>query len=114
MLAVIVMTFCLPAAPASDVWTPPPAWLDRTMQLESSGNRWAVGDGGRSRGPYQIQRRIWQHYGGRKPWSTWAHNPGESRRVARIILDQCASACKRVGKPVTFTNVRWFYRHGGF
>ncbi len=74
MLAVIAMTLCLPAAPGSDRWTPPAAWLDETMRRESSGDRLAVGDGGRSRGPYQIQRRIREHYGGRKPWSAWSHD----------------------------------------
>jgi len=114
MLAVIVMTFCLPAGTAADVWTPPPAWLDETMRRESSGNRLAVGDGGRSRGPYQIQRRIWEHYGGRLPWSKYAHDPVEARRVATLILLDCARACKRAGKPVTFSNARFFFRHGGF
>jgi len=42
-------------------------------QAESSGNDYAVGDGGNSKGPYQIQRAYWQDackYGGVK----WDYN----------------------------------------
>jgi len=89
------------------------AWLQRTMELESGGDHAAIGDGGRSRGAYQIQRATWQHYS-RRPWATAAHDPAESRRVCRLILVDCERACRRAGWRVTFTNVRWFYRHGGF
>ena len=87
-------------------------WLDRTRFLESSGNRLAIGDGGRSRGPYQIQRATWTHLGGRAPWSTWAHNEQESRRVAARYLDAAVRECRRRGWAVTFANVRWLYTHG--
>ena len=113
MMPALIAIVALSIGPA-DTWTPPAEWLDRTMRLESSGNRWAVGDGGRSRGPYQIQRRPWEAFGGKRPWSNWAHDPAESRRVANRILSACSRACRRVGKPVTFDNCRWFYRHGGF
>jgi hypothetical protein len=37
--------------------------LDAIRQVESGGNCNAVGDGGRSIGPYQIQRAYWQDSG---------------------------------------------------
>lgn len=89
------------------------AWLDRTMELESGGDHIAVGDGGRSRGAYQIQRATWQRYS-RRPWATAAHESAESRRVCRLVLLDCARSCRRAGRPATFANVRYFYRHGGF
>ena len=42
---------------------PPPlprALFDAIRQIESSGDDRAVGDGGKSRGPYQIQRAYWR------------------------------------------------------
>jgi len=109
----LIAVVALSIGPA-DTWTPPAEWLDRTMRLESSGNRWAVGDAGASRGPMQIQKAIWEHYGGRLPWSKYAHDPVEARRVAALILLDCARACRRHGQAVTFANCRWYYRHGGF
>ena len=97
----------------------PEEWLDRTKYLESSGNRWAVGDtgknvhGGRSLGAYQIQRRTWEHYS-TLPWNPGAFNPRESRRVCRMILADCIRECQRRHQSVTFSNVRWIYRSGGF
>ena len=116
MIAALALTLCLPAA--GDTWTPPAEWLDRTMQLESSGNAAAVGDfrngKPRSRGPYQISEKVWYAYGGTAPWRTHAHDPGESRRIAALILRDCARACRRHGQAVTFANVRFFYTRGGF
>ncbi len=113
-----VLFLLLTTAPGSGTsarsYAVPESWLDRTLQLESSGNHAAVGDRGRSRGGYQIQRRIWDHYGGKRPWSRWAHNPAESRRVARLVLADCARACRRDHKPVTLENARAYYVRGGF
>jgi hypothetical protein len=91
----------------------PDSWVDRTAHLESRHNPRAIGDSGRSRGEFQIKRRVWEHYSD-TPWRVRAHDPVESRRVAKLILSDCARACQRDGKPVTFVNVRWYYRHGGF
>lgn len=88
-------------------------WLDRTLWLESRGDHSAVGDAGRSRGGYQVQERVWRAYS-RVPWRIGAHNPVESRRVARMILIDCERACARDGRPVTWRHVRWYYRHGGY
>lgn len=100
------------------LWTQPihvpESWLTATCRLESNGRRWAIGDRGRSRGLYQIQAATWRRYGGRRPWSYWAHDPAESRRVARQILTDCVRACQRARQPLTFKRVRWYYRHGGF
>lgn len=87
-------------------------WLDRIAERESAGDSAAVGKAG-ERGAYQIQRRTWEHYS-RVPWRTGAHNPVESRRVARLILQDCVRACERKQQPVTFDNVYHWYRHGGF
>ena len=61
-------------ADAGEVMTRPPMpgiadpfrpFLNALMQVESGGDGYAVGDGGRSRGPYQIGRAYWQDgYGG--------------------------------------------------
>ncbi|HVP12032.1 MAG TPA: hypothetical protein VMV94_12695 [Phycisphaerae bacterium] len=91
----------------------PDSWVERTSQLESRHDARAVGDSGRSRGEFQIKKRTWEHYS-RAPWRVGAHDPVKSRRVAKLILEDCARACKRDGKRVTFANVRWYYRHGGF
>lgn len=97
--------------------TVPDEWLRRTAWLESRNNPAAVNyrepRGGPSRGMYQIQRATWQRYS-RRPWATAAHERAESSRVARLILADCARACRRDGRPATFANVRWYYRRGGF
>jgi len=89
-------------------------WLELTINAESGGVYTAVGDGGRSRGPYQIQQKIWEFYGGKKPWIMWAHDPRESRRVCKLVLRACAAKCKKEGKDINFKNVRYYYTHGGF
>ena len=104
--------FCLSPTPLVEKATLV-AWLDETARRESRGNRWSVGDRGRSRGAYQIQRATWAKYS-TTPWRVGAHDPVESRRVCREILLDCAGECARRGKPVTFENVRWFYQHGGW
>jgi len=109
MIAVVALNI----GPA-DTWTPPAEWLDRTMRLESSGNRWAVGDAGASRGPYQIQRKPWIAFGGKQPWEKWSHDPAESRRVASRILAACKRHGEKHGRKVDFESVRWVYRAGGY
>lgn len=103
---------------AADVWAARPRdiekWLDRTRQIESRGHCEAVGDNGRSRGPYQIQRGPWRAYGGPGPWHVYAHRERDARKVAAKILRACERACIRDRRPVTWRNVRWYYRHGGF
>jgi hypothetical protein len=89
------------------------AWVIRTARLESGFKPARVGDNGRSRGMYQIQRRAWEHYS-KVRWVTGAHDPIESKRVARLILADCVRACQRSRKPVTFENARYVYRRGGF
>jgi hypothetical protein len=92
----------------------PDAWIDRTMYMESRGNLAAVGDCGRSRGPYQIQRRAWEAFGGPTPWRVWAHHPQASRAVCRRIMAACVRRCVRDHRPVTFATVRFYYRRGGY
>ena len=43
--------------------TPQDRYLDAIERIESRGNCNAVGDGGRSLGPYQIQRSYWKDSG---------------------------------------------------
>lgn len=92
----------------------PVVWVDRTMALESAGKNQAIGDNGRSRGPYQIQERPWTVFGGRLPWATWAHDSIESRRIATRILAACMKEARKHGKPLTFKEIRYIYRHGGY
>lgn len=108
-----VLALTLWAAPASRAADSLERWLDRTAHIESRNRDSAIGDGGRSRGRYQIQERTWARYS-RKPWRTFAHDPRESRRVARLILIDCQRACRKARRPATFENARWFYTHGGF
>ena len=91
----------------------PNSWVEQTAHIESRHNPRAVGDGGRSRGAFQIKKRIWEHYS-TTSWQKGAHDPVESRRVAKLILKDCVRACKRDHRPVNFENVRWYYRRGGF
>ncbi len=87
-------------------------WLDLTRQAESSGRRYAIGDAGRSRGPYQIQKAAWRQFGGRGPWRVNAHDEAESRRVARRYLVAAVAECRRRGWTVSYRNVRHLYRYG--
>lgn len=87
-------------------------WLDRTRQLESSGRCSAIGDGGRSRGPYQIQEATWRQFGGRGPWRIGAHQETESRKVARRYIRSAVAECHRRGWPADFAHVRHLYRYG--
>ncbi|MDD2766107.1 MAG: transglycosylase SLT domain-containing protein [Opitutaceae bacterium] len=107
MIAALVI-----ATAASGPVDVPTIWLDRTRFLESTGRNHAVGKAG-EHGPYQIKRSTWKHYS-KRPWRTAAHDPVESRRVARMILRDCMKACRRDGRPITFANVRHYYRRGGF
>ena len=113
MMPALIAIVALSIGPA-DTWTPPAEWLDRTLAMESSGRHSAIGDRGKSRGGYQIQERIWKAYGGTAPWHRRAHDPGESRKIAALILRDCARACRRHGQAVTFERARWYFRHGGF
>src|SRR5262245_15387369 len=87
-------------------------WLDRTRRIESGGQRHAIGDGGRSRGPYQIQERAWRDFGGRRPWRVYAHDESEARRVARRYLKAAVSECARRGWRADFRHVRHLYQYG--
>lgn len=53
MTTALVLLACVLAGPS------PRPLLDAIRQVESGGNVNAVGDGGRSIGPYQIQRAYW-------------------------------------------------------
>ena len=88
-------------------------WLTRTRLIESGGNRHALGDGGRSRGPYQIQRDTWRSLHGRQPWCVWAHDENESRRVARrYLLAAVVRHWVLTGRAPTFGDIRYWYTHG--
>jgi len=110
---ILAMLLCSPALAQYATNARIDGWLDRTAMLESGNKPAAVGDKGRSRGAYQIQERPWRHYS-RVPWRIGAHDPVESRRVARLILLDCERACKRHHKAATFANVRWYYQTGGY
>ena len=87
-------------------------WPDRVARLQSCGDDFAIGRAG-ERTQYQIMRATWEHYSG-VPFVASACHPAEARQVARRILIDCERACMRERRPVTFTNVRRFYRRGGF
>ena len=111
MPCLVVLASCFTAQAAA--WQVPESWVRETARLESSHRDGAVGDNGRSRGRYQIQAATWRAYS-TVPWRTGSHDPVESRRVCRLILADCARACRRDGKVVAFKAARWYYRHGGF
>jgi hypothetical protein len=58
------------------------AIFNAIRQVESNGNDHAVGDDGRSKGPYQIQRQY------------WADGGGKPRDYDRLVW--CAPACEAV------------------
>lgn len=112
----MLLLMCCWGALLLPVYTAPSVpndWVEKTAWLESRNDDNAVGDRGRSRGRYQIQKTTWQRYSTKK-WERWAHDAVESRRVCRLILSDCARACVRHGQRVTFQQCRWYYRHGGF
>lgn len=94
------------------------AWQENlvssTGAAESSHRPWVIGDNGRSRGEYQIQRWIWYAFGGRRPWEKWAHVESEARPVAGRIVWACQERLRKKGKPVTWAGIRHLYTHGGF
>jgi hypothetical protein len=109
---IIMLTGFAQAAGGSVTESTRQRWLDRVARLESCGNDFATGRAG-ERTRYQIKRAAWQHYSG-MPFEKSARHPAEARRVARRILIDCERVCVRERRPVTFANVRRFYRRGGF
>ncbi|MDD4891979.1 MAG: hypothetical protein PHU85_18825 [Phycisphaerae bacterium] len=87
----IIFGFCL-AASAASAATDDARLLAAIRQVESGGNDRAVGDGGRSRGPYQIGRAYWtdacRH--GRVKWSydKYVWDPARSAQVMRWYWDR--------------------------
>lgn len=78
ILSTALLFYCstaLAATPRVD------ALLDAMIQVESAGNPDAIGDGGRSIGPLQIQRAYWQD--ARVPWSYHqVKDPAKARATA--------------------------------
>jgi hypothetical protein len=71
MLNVILWTSCIVVAKAAIETNPMAALFDAIRAVESGGavnSRDAVGDGGRSIGPYQISLAYWQDSGVRGSW----------------------------------------------
>jgi hypothetical protein len=58
--------------------------LAAIRQVESAGNDRAVGDGGRSRGPYQIQAAYWADGGGRP--ERYLKDVWNARACERVIV----------------------------
>jgi hypothetical protein len=58
MLCTTLLSVTLAAGPS-------PKLFDAIRKVESNGNDQAIGDQGRSRGPYQIQRAYWIEGGGK-------------------------------------------------
>lgn len=68
-----------PVAPRVDPLRP---FLNALMQVESGGDCQAVGDGGRSRGPYQIGVAYWEDAGLREiDYHVWVNDPSACERV---------------------------------
>lgn len=97
---------------------PNPEWfgviLDGIREKESGGRDRAVGDGGRSRGAYQIGALAWKLCNGREPWAVWAHEPSEARLVAYHIVCRICTKLRAEGRELSFLNIWNMYRFGGF
>jgi hypothetical protein len=63
----------------------PAGILEGIMRAESEGYRWAIGDDGHSKGPYQINER-WHAYYARKYGEYGPFNLVQARHVASLIL----------------------------
>jgi hypothetical protein len=68
--------------------------LDIIRMAESSGNRFSVGDNGKSLGAYQIKELTWKKYS-RLDWHLFASDPKESRIVAACIVSDIIRHCKK-------------------
>ena len=85
-LAIVIIVSILLALP-SLAGEPDQRLLDAMRRVESGGNDRAVGDSGRSHGPYQIQRGYWNEacrYGGaRWPYDRCVWDRQRSEQVIR-------------------------------
>ena len=76
--------------------------LDALRQAESGGNDRAVGDGGKSRGPYQVQRAYWREAVAETDaadWSydKWVGNPDRAGYVVYLHWCKVCPAALRAG-----------------
>ena len=76
--------------------------LDAMRQAESGGNDRAVGDGGKSRGPYQVQRAYWREAVAETDaadWSydKWVGNPDRAGYVVYLHWCKVCPAALRAG-----------------
>jgi hypothetical protein len=85
-------------------------YIDAVAQLESSGGRWTIGDGGRANGTWQMHAAAWRdttEYRKRKGLPVWdyshAHERVASRQYVRdylaILENQLRSALRRPPTP---------------
>jgi len=68
-------------------------FLFALMQVESGGDQAAIGDGGKSRGPYQIQRAYWEEAAAGSDAESWDYlkhvwNPARSQAIMRLHWDK--------------------------
>ena len=79
--------------------------LQAIMLVESGGNARAVGDGGKSRGAYQIQEAYWKDSRYKEPYLPNVWNKSKSREVVILYCTRYA------GKSAT--NEAWARSHNG-
>lgn len=110
-IALLLIYFCGTALVTANSWRPHDQLLDAVCQIESSGGKFVYGDGGRSLGPFQIQKGAWSDVvAWRKkqnlPTHTYrenVYNPQINRLYAgdylTMIYDRLKSEYKREPSP---------------
>ncbi len=83
--------------------------LDTIETVESGGNVRAIGDNGRSKGPYQIQRAYWADACGKGKvkwdYETWVWNRSKSRQVIRWYWERYCPQAYRIADLETLARV---------
>ena len=90
LLSAVALVTCASAAPAAVVTE---AFIEAVGQIESSGGRFVIGDGGRANGTWQMHAAAWKDvtaFRARQGMPTWsyhyAHEPAVARLYARDYL----------------------------
>lgn len=92
-MMVVLMVAMLAASPVDRL-------LDAMEQVESGGHRYAVGDGGNSHGPLQIQHAYWIDAGYRGTYAKYlrdVRDPAKAREVAKAWWRRHAAEALRMG-----------------
>lgn len=82
-----LLVICLTALPALSGTVVTDALLDAVAQIESSGGRFTIGDGGRANGWWQMHEPAWQDTSAvraQRGARVWEYEAAQNPKVARI------------------------------